>query len=183
MLYTTTYEVGAPLHQTLYAVWEPAEATFNVEHYRVVAIRNADGTISQVLRVEDGPIYTTTQTGFKAEQLIAEGAVREITDYAAYPSLKGFEYFEDFSQLLNGTLYEEFDTITSAPGLAGDGTTTATVLAQALVTEGMKNVTAGANPMDIKRGMQKAVKAAVGSTGRCPATAWQPACSTSTARA
>lgn len=59
-----------------------------------------------------------------AEQLIAEGAVREITDYAAYPSLKGFEYFEDFSQLLNGTLYEEFDTITSAPGLAGDGTTT-----------------------------------------------------------
>ena len=124
VLYTTTYEVGAPLHQTLYAVWEPAEATFNVEHYRVVAIRNADGTISQVLRVEDGPIYTTTQTGFKAEQLIAEGAVREITDYAAYPSLKGFEYFEDFSQLLNGTLYEEFDTITSAPGLAGDGTTT-----------------------------------------------------------
>ena len=47
--------------------------------------------------------------------------------------------------------------------VAGDGTTTATVLAQALVTEGMKNVTAGANPMDIKRGMQKAVAAAVAS--------------------
>ena len=44
---------------------------------------------------------------------------------------------------------------------AGDGTTTATVLAQAMVTEGMKNVTAGANPMDVKRGMQKAVKSAV----------------------
>mgnify|MGYP004691509601 FL=1 len=44
---------------------------------------------------------------------------------------------------------------------AGDGTTTATVLAQALVTEGMKNVAAGANPMDVKRGMQKAVKCAV----------------------
>ena len=44
---------------------------------------------------------------------------------------------------------------------AGDGTTTATVLAQAFVNEGMKNVTAGANPMDIKRGMQKAVAAAV----------------------
>ena len=44
---------------------------------------------------------------------------------------------------------------------AGDGTTTATVLAQALVTEGMKNVAAGANPMDLKRGMQKAVKASV----------------------
>ena len=44
---------------------------------------------------------------------------------------------------------------------AGDGTTTATVLAQALVTEGMKNVAAGANPMVVKRGMQKAVKSAV----------------------
>ena len=36
--------------------------------------------------------------------------------------------------------------------LAGDGTTTATVLAQAIVKEGLKNVTAGANPMDLKRG-------------------------------
>lgn len=44
---------------------------------------------------------------------------------------------------------------------AGDGTTTATVLAQAMVTEGMKNVAAGANPMDVKRGMQKAVNAAI----------------------
>ncbi len=41
--------------------------------------------------------------------------------------------------------------------IAGDGTTTATVLAQAMVTTGMKNVTAGANPMDLKRGMDKAV--------------------------
>lgn len=41
--------------------------------------------------------------------------------------------------------------------LAGDGTTTATVLAQAIVTTGMKNVTAGANPMDLKRGIDKAV--------------------------
>ncbi|MDE5853335.1 MAG: chaperonin GroEL [Oscillospiraceae bacterium] len=44
---------------------------------------------------------------------------------------------------------------------AGDGTTTATLLAQALVREGMKNVAAGANPMAIKRGMQKAVDIAV----------------------
>lgn len=44
---------------------------------------------------------------------------------------------------------------------AGDGTTTATLLAQALVREGMKNVTAGANPMAVKRGMQKAVDEAV----------------------
>ena len=44
---------------------------------------------------------------------------------------------------------------------AGDGTTTATILAQAIVTEGLKNVTAGANPMDLKRGIDKAVKSVV----------------------
>ena len=54
------------------------------------------------------------------------------------------------------------EVATKTNDAAGDGTTTATVLAQALVTEGMKNVAAGANPMDIKRGMEKAVKAAVG---------------------
>lgn len=43
--------------------------------------------------------------------------------------------------------------------VAGDGTTTATVLAQAIITTGLKNVTAGANPMDIKRGIDKAVAA------------------------
>ena len=44
---------------------------------------------------------------------------------------------------------------------AGDGTTTATILAQSIVSEGLKNVTAGANPMDLKRGIDKAVKAVV----------------------
>ncbi|WP_418718966.1 chaperonin GroEL [Candidatus Allofournierella merdipullorum] len=53
------------------------------------------------------------------------------------------------------------EVATKTNDAAGDGTTTATVLAQALVGEGMKNVAAGANPMDVKRGMQKAVKAAV----------------------
>src|SRR4028118_2226664 len=41
--------------------------------------------------------------------------------------------------------------------IAGDGTTTATVLAQAIINEGLKNVAAGANPMDLKRGIDKAV--------------------------
>ncbi|WP_312345014.1 chaperonin GroEL [Chryseobacterium binzhouense] len=45
--------------------------------------------------------------------------------------------------------------------IAGDGTTTATVLAQAIVREGLKNVAAGANPMDLKRGIDKAVNAVV----------------------
>ena len=44
---------------------------------------------------------------------------------------------------------------------AGDGTTTATVLAQAIIGVGLKNVTAGANPMDLKRGIDKAVTAVV----------------------
>src|SRR6266496_4068213 len=47
--------------------------------------------------------------------------------------------------------------------VAGDGTTTATVLAQAIYREGAKNVAAGANPMDLKRGIDKAVEAVVAS--------------------
>ena len=46
--------------------------------------------------------------------------------------------------------------------IAGDGTTTATVLAQSLVTAGLKSVAAGANPIDLKRGMDKAVGCVVG---------------------
>jgi len=45
--------------------------------------------------------------------------------------------------------------------IAGDGTTTATVLAQSIISEGLKNVAAGANPMDLKRGIDKAVKAII----------------------
>ena len=50
--------------------------------------------------------------------------------------------------------------------LAGDGTTTATVLAQSIVKEGLKNVAAGANPMDLKRGIDKAVEAIVENLGK-----------------
>ncbi len=50
--------------------------------------------------------------------------------------------------------------------LAGDGTTTATVLAQAIVKEGLKNVAAGANPMDLKRGIDKAVESIVTDLGK-----------------
>src|SRR2546430_217881 len=45
--------------------------------------------------------------------------------------------------------------------IAGDGTTTATVLAQAMITAGLRNVAAGANPMDLKRGMDKASAAVI----------------------
>ena len=53
------------------------------------------------------------------------------------------------------------EVATKTNDLAGDGTTTATVLAQALICEGMKNVAAGANPMVVKKGIAKAVEAAV----------------------
>ena len=49
---------------------------------------------------------------------------------------------------------------------AGDGTTTATVLAQAIYREGVKNVVAGANPMELKRGIDRAVEAIVGAITR-----------------
>ena len=54
------------------------------------------------------------------------------------------------------------EVATKTNDIAGDGTTTATLLAQALIREGMKNVAAGANPMILKRGVQTAVDAAVG---------------------
>ena len=53
------------------------------------------------------------------------------------------------------------EVATSTNDVAGDGTTTATVLAQAIVREGLKNVAAGANPMGLKRGIEKAVEAVV----------------------
>jgi chaperonin GroEL len=66
---------------------------------------------------------------------------------------------EDPFENMGAQLVKEVATKTH--DIAGDGTTTATVLAQALVQEGLRNVAAGANPMGVKRGIEKAVKAAV----------------------
>ena len=66
---------------------------------------------------------------------------------------------EDAFENMGAQLLKEVATKTNDN--AGDGTTTATLLAQALVREGMKNVTAGANPMIVKKGIEKAVKATV----------------------
>ena len=63
---------------------------------------------------------------------------------------------EDPFENMGAQLLKEVATKTD--DVAGDGTTTAVVLGQALVTEGLKNVTAGANPMIVKRGMDKAVE-------------------------
>jgi chaperonin GroEL len=66
---------------------------------------------------------------------------------------------EDPIENMGAQMVKEVATKTS--DLAGDGTTTATVLAQAIFREGLKNVTAGANPMSIKRGIEKAVEQVV----------------------
>ena len=70
---------------------------------------------------------------------------------------------EDEAENMGAALVKEVATKTN--DAAGDGTTTATLLAQAFVREGMKNVTAGANPMVLRKGMKKAVDAAVVSLG------------------
>jgi chaperonin GroEL len=66
---------------------------------------------------------------------------------------------EDAFENMGAQLVKEVATKTN--DVAGDGTTTATVLAQAIIREGLKNVAAGANPMEIKRGIEKAVEAIV----------------------
>ena len=62
---------------------------------------------------------------------------------------------EDPYENMGAQLLEEVATKTN--DVAGDGTTTSIVLGQAIITEGLKNVTAGANPMGLKRGIQKGV--------------------------
>lgn len=68
---------------------------------------------------------------------------------------------EDRYENMGAQLVKEVATKTN--DVAGDGTTTATVLAQAMIQEGMKNIAAGANPIILRRGMKKAAGAAVGS--------------------
>ena len=68
---------------------------------------------------------------------------------------------EDPFENMGAQLVKEVSTKTN--DVAGDGTTTATLLAQAIVGEGLKNLAAGANPIVMKKGVAKAVEAAVGS--------------------
>src|SRR5579862_7540694 len=66
---------------------------------------------------------------------------------------------EDLIENMGAQMVKEVASKTA--DIAGDGTTTATVLAQSIISEGLKNVAAGANPMDLKRGIEKAVEAVV----------------------
>src|SRR6056297_1457756 len=66
---------------------------------------------------------------------------------------------EDSYENMGAQMVKEVASKTS--NVAGDGTTTATILAEAIFEEGLKNITAGANPMSVKRGIDKAVEAMV----------------------
>ena len=72
---------------------------------------------------------------------------------------RGSKVLEDAFENMGAQLVREVATKTN--DIAGDGTTTATLLAQAIVREGLKNVSAGANPMVMRKGMQKAVDTAI----------------------
>src|SRR6266498_22199 len=71
---------------------------------------------------------------------------------------------EDVFQNQGAQLVREVATATN--DVAGDGTTTATVLAQAIVRQGLKNVAAGANPLGLKRGIERAVEQVVDNIGQ-----------------
>ena len=124
------------------------ELKFN-EDARRALLRGVD-TLADAVKVTLGPKgrYVVLDKKFGAPTITNDGVTiaREIE-------------VEDVFENQGAQLVREVATATN--DVAGDGTTTATVLAQAIVHEGLKNVSAGANPMALKRGIEKAVEAVV----------------------
>src|SRR5690242_11428837 len=124
------------------------ELRFN-EDARRALLRGVD-TLADAVKVTLGPKgrYVVLDKKFGAPTITNDGVTiaREIE-------------VEDVFENQGAQLVREVATATN--DVAGDGTTTATVLAQAIVHEGLKNVSAGANPMALKRGIEKAVDAVV----------------------
>lgn len=107
-------------------------------------------TLADAVKVTLGPKgrNVVIQKSFGAPQITKDGVTvaKEIE-------------LEDAVENMGAQMVKEVASKTA--DIAGDGTTTATVLAQAMIKAGLKNVTAGANPMDLKRGMDKALKLVV----------------------
>src|SRR5574342_133005 len=124
------------------------ELKFNEEARR--ALERGVNTLADAVKVTLGPKgrYVVLDKKFGAPTITNDGVTiaREIE-------------VEDVFENQGAQLVREVATATN--DVAGDGTTTATVLAQAIVREGLKNVAAGANPMGLKRGIEKAVKGVV----------------------
>src|SRR5213592_3425016 len=114
------------------------------------ALEAGVNTVANAVKVTLGPTgrYVVLDKKFGAPTITNDGVTiaREID-------------VEDVFQNQGAQLVREVATATN--DVAGDGTTTATVLAQAIVREGLKNVTAGANPLALKRGIEKAVELVV----------------------
>ncbi len=126
------------------------EIRFNEEARR--SLQRGVDTLADAVKVTLGPKgrYVVLDKKFGAPTITNDGVTiaREIE-------------LEDPFENQGAQLVREVATATN--DVAGDGTTTATVLAQAIVREGLRNVTAGANPMGLKRGIEKAVEQAVAS--------------------
>src|SRR5437879_3458775 len=124
------------------------ELKFNEDARR--ALERGVNTLADAVKVTLGPKgrYVVLDKKFGAPTITNDGVTiaREIE-------------VEDVFENQGAQLVREVATSTN--DVAGDGTTTATVLAQAIVREGLKNVAAGANPMGLKRGIEKAVEAVV----------------------
>jgi chaperonin GroEL len=113
-------------------------------------LRSGVDALANAVKVTLGPKgrNVVIQKSFGAPQITKDGVTvaREIE-------------LEDPVENMGAQMVKEVASKTA--DIAGDGTTTATVLAQAMINAGLKNVTAGANPMDLKRGIDKAVQAVV----------------------
>jgi len=124
------------------------ELKFNEDARR--ALERGVNVLADAVKVTLGPKgrYVVLDKKFGAPTITNDGVTiaREIE-------------LEDVFENQGAQLVREVATATN--DIAGDGTTTATVLAQAIVREGLKNVAAGANPMGLKRGIEKAVEAVV----------------------
>lgn len=120
------------------------QITFNLEARN--ALKEGVDALANAVKVTLGPKGRNVilEKSFGAPAITKDGVTvaREIE-------------LKDREQNLGAQLVKEVASKTN--DVAGDGTTTATVLAQAIITAGLKNVTAGANPMDLKRGIEKAV--------------------------
>ncbi len=110
-------------------------------------LRNGVDALANAVKVTLGPKgrNVVIQKSFGAPQITKDGVTvaKEVE-------------LEDPVENMGAQMVKEVASKTA--DAAGDGTTTATVLAQAMISAGLKNVTAGANPMDVKRGIDKAVK-------------------------
>src|SRR5438105_8740577 len=124
------------------------ELKFNEDARR--ALERGVNVVADAVRVTLGPKgrYVVLDKRYGAPTITNDGVTiaREIE-------------LEDVFENQGAQLVREVATATN--DVAGDGTTTATVLAQAIVREGMKNVAAGANPMALKRGIESAVEQVV----------------------